>query len=183
KRLPKRVRVPLYVPARPDTVWSADFMADALYCGRRFRSFNVVDDFNREAVHIEIDTSITSERLKRIFQRLHAERGLPQVLRTDNGPEFLGEVFTNWAKEAGMAIQYIQPGEPNQNAYIERFNRTLREAIFDAYLFARLDDVREAVHWWMIEYNEERPHDSLGNLTPMEYGANYAKNSTFELST
>jgi putative transposase len=182
RRLPKRVRVPLYVPAEPDTVWSADFMADALYCGRRFRTFNVVDDCNREAVHIEVDTSITSARLKRIFQRLQAERGLPRVLRVDNGPEFLGETFTGWAKEAGMAIQYIQPGKPNQNAYIERFSRTLREDILDAYLFATLDDVREAVHWWMIEYNEERPHDALDDLPPMEYGANQTSNSTFRLS-
>lgn len=113
RRLPKRHRVPLYVPRRPDTVWSADFVADALYNGRRFRTFNVVDDFNREALHIEIDTSITSERLVRVFRRIQAERPLPQVLRTDNGPEFLGEAFTEWAKEAGMAIRYIQPGKPN----------------------------------------------------------------------
>lgn len=182
KRLPKRVRVPLYVPSQPDRVWSADFMADALYCGRRFRTFNVVDDCNREAVHIEVDTSITSIRLKRIFQRLQIERGLPRVLRVDNGPEFLGGEFTDWAKENGMAIQYIQPGKPNQNAYVERFNRTLREEILDAYLFATLDDVREATHWWMIEYNEERPHDSLGDLTPIEYVANQTRNSTFKLS-
>lgn len=124
RRLPKRERVALYVPRHPDTVWSADFMSDALSCGRRFRLFNVVDDFNREALHIEVDTSITSQRLIRIFERLRAERGLPQVLRTDNGPEFLGEAFVQWAKSAGMAIQYIQPGKPNQNAFVERFNRT-----------------------------------------------------------
>ena len=105
RRLPKRLRVPLYVPRLPDTVWSADFMSDALLHGRRFRTFNVVDDFNRQALHIEIDTSITSMRLVRVFKRLQAEHGLPQVLRTDNGPEFLGEAFTNWAKQAGMAIQ------------------------------------------------------------------------------
>ena len=182
KRLPKRVRVPLYVPNQPNTVWSADFMADALSCGRRFRTFNVVDDCNREAVHIEVDTSITSARLKRVFEHLQHERGLPQVLRVDNGPEFLGETFTAWARDNGMAIQYIQPGKPNQNAYIERFNRTLREEILDAWLFARLDDVREAVRWWMIEYNEERPHDALDDLTSMEYVANQARNSTFKLS-
>jgi putative transposase len=105
RRLPKRERVPLYVPRLPDSVWSADFMADALICGKRFRLFNVVDDFNREALHIETDTSITSERLVRVFEQLRKERGLPQVLRTDNGPEFLGEAFISWAKQAGMAIQ------------------------------------------------------------------------------
>lgn len=181
RRLPKRERVPLYVPRLPDSVWSADFMSDALVCGRRYRLFNVVDDFNREALHIEVDTSITSERLIRVFARLHKERGLPQVLRTDNGPEFLGETFTNWAKSMGMAIQYIQPGKPNQNAYVERFNRTLREELLDQHLFTCIDDVREAAYWWKIEYNEDRPHDSLGDLTPVEF-SQAARNSTFELS-
>lgn len=142
--LPKRHRVELYVPALPDTVWSADFMSDALLTGKRFRTFNITDDFNREALHIEIDTSITSERLVRVFEQLRREHGLPEVLRTDNGSEFLGEAFTAWAREAGMAIQYIQPGKPNQNAYIERFNRTYREEVLDQYLFTSLDHVREA---------------------------------------
>lgn len=182
RRLPKRLRVPLYVPRLPDMVWSADFMSDALLHGRRFRTFNVVDDFNRQALHIEIDTSITSERLVRIFKQLQAEHGLPEVLRTDNGPEFLGEVFTSWAKTVGMAIQYIQPGKPNQNAYVERFNRTYRDELLNQHLFTSLDDVREATYWWMIEYNEERPHDSLGDLTPMEARQQAARNSTLELS-
>ncbi|MBB5014468.1 hypothetical protein HNQ58_000342 [Rehaibacterium terrae] len=104
RRLPKRERVPLYVPEHPDTVWSADFMLDALACGRPFRTFNITDDFNREIIHIEVDTSITSQRLVRIFERIRQERPLPQVLRVDNGPEFLGEVFVAWAKQAGMAI-------------------------------------------------------------------------------
>jgi putative transposase len=102
------------------------------------------------------------------------------VLRTDYGPEFLGEAFAQWAKAAGMAIQYIQPGKPNQNAYIERFNRTFRDELLDRHLFTRLEDVREAVYWWMLEYNEERPHDSLGDLTPIEYARN-AGNSTLKV--
>lgn len=183
RRLPKRLRVPLYVPKLPDTVWSADFVSDTLHNGRRFRTFNVVDDFNREAMHIEIDTSITSARLVRVFDQLRQQHGLPQVLRTDNGPEFLGEVFTSWAKAEGMAIQYIQPGKPNQNAYVERFNRTYREELLNQHLFTSLDDVREATYEWMIEYNEERPHDSLADLTPMEARQKSAGNSTYELST
>lgn len=182
KRLPKRLRVPLYVPKQPDSVWSLDFMSDALACGRRFRTFNVLDDFSREAVLIEIDTSITSERLVRTFEQLKREHRLPQVLRTDNGPEFLGEAFTSWAKGAGVAIQYIQPGKPNQNAYIERFNRTYRSEILDQYMFAKLEDVREATYWWRIEYNEERPHDSLQDRTPAEARQQAAGNSSFELS-
>jgi putative transposase len=182
RRLPKRQRLPLYVPRLPDTVWSADFVSDALACGRRFRTFNVVDDFNREVLAIEVDTSLTSTRLIRVFEHLRTERGLPQVLRTDNGPEFLGEAFVQWARNHGMAIQYIQPGKPNQNAYIERFNRTFREELLNQYLFARLEDVREATYWWMIEYNEQRPHDSLGDLTPLELRQQSARSSTFTVS-
>ena len=118
-------------------------------------------------------------RLIRVFEQLKRDHGLPQVLRTDNGPEFLGETFIQWAN--AMAIQYIQPGKPNQNAYIERFNRTFREDVLDQHLFARLDDVREAAYWWMLEYNEERPHESLGNLTPREFRHHAAGCSTFDL--
>ena len=183
RRLPKRERVPLYVPRFPDSVWSADFMSDGLACGRRLRTFNIVDDFNREVLHIEVDTSITSIRLVRIFEQLRRDHGrLPQVLRTDNGPEFLGEVFVQWAKAHGMAIRYIQPGKPNQNAYIERFNRTFREEVLDQHLFLRIDDVREAAHWWMIDYNEQRPHDALGELTPAEYRQQAAGSSTSKVS-
>lgn len=182
RRLPKRARVPLYVPLRPDTCWSADFMVDALLCGRGFRAFNVTDDFNREGVHIEIDTSITSGRLVRIFEQIRRERPLPQVLRTDNGPEFLGETFVQWARQHGMAIQYIQPGKPNQNAFIERFNRTYREDVLDQHLFLRLEDVREATWRFLIDYNEHRPHDALGGMTPLEYRHHHARNSTFNLS-
>ena len=157
-------------------------MSDALACGRRFRTFNVVDDFNREALHIEVDMSITSARLVRIFEQIKRDHGLPQVLRSDNGPEFLGEAFTQWAKTSGVAIQYIQPGKPNQNAYIERFNRTFREEVLDQHLFARLEDVREAAYWWMLDYNEQRPRESLGDLTPAEYRQLAASGSTSEVS-
>lgn len=182
RRVPKRERVPLYVPRRPDRVWSADFVSDALACGRRFRTFNVVDDFNREVIHIEVDTSLTSARLVRVFEQIKRDHGLPQVLRTDNGPEFLGAAFVQWAKDNGMALRYIQPGKPNQNAYVERFNRTLREELLDQHLFLCLDDVREAVHWWMLDYNEQRPHDSLGDMTPAECRQQAARNSTFGMS-
>lgn len=183
KRLPKRVCAELYVPEFPDAVWSADFMFDQLWTGKRFRTFNVTDDFNREALHIEIDTSITSQRLVRVFERIKQQRGLPEVLRTDNGPEFLGEAFTLWAKEDGAAIQHIQPGKPNQNTFIERFNCTYRDEKLNQYLFTSLEHVREATWQWMLEYNEERPHDSLGDLTLVEARLQNAGNSTFELCT
>lgn len=183
KRLPQRVKQPLVVPRQPNQTWSADFMSDSLYAGKRFRTFNVIDDFNRELLHVEIDTSITGKRLIRVFERLRLDRGLPDVLRTDNGPEFLCGEFIAWADSVGMTIQYIQPGEPNQNAYIERFNRTYRNELLDLYLFRNLNEVREATHWWKIEYNEERPHDSLGDLTPAEYMLTNVGNSTLQLST
>jgi len=183
RRLPKRERQPLLVPGKPLQVWSADFMSDSLYDSTRFRTFNVLEDFNREVVTIEIDTSITGKRLIRVFERLRQERGLPDILRVDNGPEFLSAEFVAWSESVGMFIQYIQPGEPNQNAYIERFNRTYREEVLSLYLFRNLAEVREMTHWWMIEYNEGRPHDSLGDLTPAEYREQKAGNSNFELYT
>ena len=182
RRLPTRERVPLYVPQWPDIVWSADFMSDQLNCGKGFRTFNITDDFNRELIHIEVDTSITSARLIRVFEQIQAQRVLPQVLRTDNGPEFLGEVCVQWAKTQGMAIRYTQPGRPNQNGCIDRFNRTFREEILDRHLFVRLFEVREAAWWWMIEYNEQRTHDSLEGLTPIEYRQQCAGSSTLKLS-
>ena len=182
RRLPKRERASLYVPPHPDQVWSADFMCDSLNCGKRFRLFNVMDDFNRELIHVEVDSSITSARLVSIFERIQAEHRLPQVLRTDNGPEFLGECFVRWASKNGMAIQYIQPGKPNQNAYIERLNRTMREELLDPSLFVRLQDVREAAWWWQLEYNEERCHDALQDMTPREYKEKTAGSSTSEVS-
>jgi len=183
RRLPRRERHPLLVPQRPNQVWSADFMSDSLYGRGRFRTFNVIDDFNRESVAIEVDTSITAKRLIRIFEVLKLTRGLPDVLRVDNGPEFTSGEFVAWAEDNGMIIQYIQPGKPNQNAYIERFNRTYREELLDLYIFESLEEVREKTYWWRVAYNEERPHDALGNMTPASYMENFAENSTLQLST
>jgi putative transposase len=184
KRLPERIKRPLQVPPLPNQIWSADFVSDMLYTGKRFRTFNVIDDFNREVKHIEIDTSLTGRRLIRVFESLRKECALPSVLRVDNGPEFLSGEFVTWAKSAGMKIHYIQPGEPNQNAYIERFNRTYRNELLDLYLFRDLAEVREATYWWIIEYNENRPHDSLDDMTPVEYlSKKNIENSTFQLYT
>lgn len=182
RKLPKRIRQPLYVPPQPNLVWSADFVSDALYVGNRFRAFTVIDDFNREAITVEVDTSIRAKRLIRVFEQIRQDRGLPKVLRVDNGPEFLSGEFVAWAESVGMKIQYIEPGEPNQNAYIERFNRTYREEVLDLYLFSSIQEVRETTYWWLIDYNENRPHDSLGDLTPAEYLQQNAGNSTLQWS-
>ena len=183
RRLPTRDRVPLVVPQRPNQVWSADFDSDALYHGTRFRAFTLIDDYNREGLTIEIDTSLRASRLIRVFERLQAERGLPDILRVDNGPEFLAGEFVQWMTDHGVFIQYIQPGKPNQNAFIERFNRTYRNEVLNLYLFRHLDEVREITASWLIEYNELRPHDALGGLPPNLYTTENAKNSTWELST
>lgn len=158
-------------------------MSDALYQGPRFRTFNVIDDFNREGLAIEIDTSLRAVRILRTLDRLKTERGVPDVLRVDNGPEFLSQALTDWAKENGVLIQYIQPGKPNQNAFIERFNRTYRNEVLDLYLFRNLDEVREITSHWLVTYNEQRPHDALGGLPPAVYANETAGDSIFELST
>ena len=183
RSLPKRERHPLSVPEKPNQIWSADFMSDSLYAQGRFRTFNIIDDFNREVVAIEIDTSLTANRLIRVFETLKLTRGLPDVLRVDNGPEFRSGEFTGWAENKGIEIRYIQAGKPNQNAYIERFNWTYREELLDLYIFESLEEVREKTYWWKIAYNEERPHDALGHMTPAAYLENHTGNSNFDLST
>jgi putative transposase len=144
-------------------------MSDSLMCGRRFRTFNVVDDFNREALAIEVDLNLPATHVVRVLERLEAWRGLPLKLRMDNGPEFVSVTLAQWAENKGIELEFIQPGKPMQNSLIERFNRSYRTEILDAYLFKTLNEVREKTTAWLTEYNEERPHEALGNLTPLEY--------------
>ncbi|MCB2170969.1 MAG: integrase core domain-containing protein, partial [Deltaproteobacteria bacterium] len=141
----------------------------ALYGGHRFRTFNVVDDFNREGLAIEIDISLQAPRILRVLERIAAWRGYPQKLRMDNGPEFVSAAMAEWADDHGVQLDLIKPGKPTQNSYIERFNRTYREEVLDLYIFNSLSEVRETTDRWLKEYNEVRPHESLGNLTPSEY--------------
>ena len=184
KRLPARNRQPLDTPAIANAVWALDFMSDALYVGRRFRTLNVLDEGMREGLTIEIDTSLPGVRVIRVLERLSAWRGLPQAIRCDNGPELTSQVFVDWCRRMGIDIRYIQPGKPNQNAFIERFNRTYREEVLNSYLFEDLDQVREITYQWLIAYNEQRPHDALGGLPPAVFREQKTvKNSTFELST
>jgi putative transposase len=169
RRLPARIKAPPVVPARPNEVWSADFMSDALWSGRRFRTFKVLDDFNREALAIEIDTNLPAARVVRALDQLIEIRGKPQVLRTDNGPEFIGQALATWARRHGVELRFIQPGKPMQNGYIERFNRTYREEVLNCYVFETLGEVRRMTWEWMPRYNELRPHESLGDLSPRQY--------------
>lgn len=149
--------------------WSADFMSDALWDGRCFRTFNVVDDFNREALTIEVDFSLPAPRVVRELDRIAAVRGYPLKLRLDNGPEFIALALAEWAEQHRVTLEFIKPGKPMQNGFIERFNRTYRQAVLDMYVFTTLNEVREQTEKWLKEYNEERPHDALGDMTPREY--------------
>lgn len=169
RRLPARIKQPLIQPSAVNHTWSMDFMSDSMAGNRKFRTFNVIDDSTREVLAIEIDTSISAQRVIRTLNRIIEQRGKPIAIRVDNGPEFTAIAFTLWAKGQGMAIQYIQPGKPMQNGFIERFNRIYRESILDAYLFFELDEVRKLTEEWKEEYNERRPHESLNNMTPSEW--------------
>ena len=169
KRLPSRNPEPLSVPTEANTCWSVDFMSDALITGQRFRTFNVIDDFNREILDIEIDTNLPSARVVRVLDRIAAWRGYPEKLRMDNGPELVSITLAEWAEKHSVKLDFIKPGNPTQNSYIERFNKTYRNEILDFYLFSSLNEVREITQNWINEYNTERPHESLGQFTPVEY--------------
>lgn len=169
RRLPDRQRVPLDAPAEVNGTWSLDFMSDALYSGSRFRVLNIIDEGVREALDIVVDTSITAVRLVRILELLKSQFGIPKAIRVDNGPEFTAQAFTDWCTQNNVRIDYIQPGRPNQNAYIERFNRSYRDEVLDPHIFSTLSQVRDLSWAWLISYNEERPHKSLGNIPPAEF--------------
>jgi len=174
KRLPKRVPQVLSQPETANQSWSLDFMSDSLASGRAFRTLNILDDFNREVLWIEVDTSLPAERVVRILETLIAWRGCPSQIRMDNGPELISHRLQNWAKEHHITLAHIQPGKPAQNAYIERFNRTFREDVLDAYLFSSLEEVRQIVDPWMEEYNLVRPHEALQGLPPYQFAAQHA---------
>mgnify|MGYP003394247637 CR=1 FL=1 len=169
KRVPARMIQPLDVIPQPNVGWAMDFMSDTLYGGRRFRTFNILDEGVREVLAIEVDTSLPAERVIRVLEQVTAWRAQPQAIRLDNGPEFLADRFASWCADRGIALRYIQPGQPNQNAFVERFNRTFRHEVLDAYVFESLDQVREISAEWMREYNEERPHDTLDGMPPTSF--------------
>src|SRR5450432_2910383 len=169
RRLPERVKQPLVIPEALNQGWSMDFMSDSLVDGRRFRLLNIIDDYNRESLSIEVDTSLPSLRVIRVLQRLLDTRGKPQNMRVDNGPEFISDKLQLWCDEQNIRLQFIHPGKPVQNAFIERNNGSLRKELLDAYLFYSLQEVREMAKEWQQDYNCLRPHESLGFVPPVEY--------------
>lgn len=171
KRLPARTKLPLETPSEENDTWSIDFVSDAIECGRKFRVLNILDDFNRKAVAQKLSMSMPARRVIRFLEEAIWINGKPKNLRCDNGPEFISHEFQSWCKGNDICIKYTQPGCPTQNSYIERFNGTYRRAVLDAYIFRNLEEAKSITEKWMNYYNTERPHVSLGNMTPQEYTA------------
>ena len=170
RRIPSAEKQPLLQPIAPNLTWSMDFMHDSLDNGRKFRVLNIIDDYNREALDIQIAYSFPGEHVVRVLEQLIELRGKPQQIRTDNGPEFR-HVYEDFCINNGIQPVKIQPGKPSQNGYIERFNRYYREDVLDAHIFENLTQVRTITEEWMEDYNENHPHASLGNKSPKEFAA------------
>jgi putative transposase len=168
KRIVREVPEPLAVPTAMNETWSMDFMHDSLECGRSYRLLNVIDDYNREGLGIEVDFSLPSERVIRTLEQIIEWRGKPTLLRCDNGPEYISEALRFRAEKHEIEIQHIQPGKPQQNAYVERYNRTVRYDWLNQYLFRTIDQVREYATRWLWTYNHERPNMALGGITPKQ---------------
>jgi putative transposase len=167
-RLEREKPQPLAVPEAINHTWSMDFMHDQLSDGRNFRLFNVLDDFNREGLAIEVDLSLPALRVIRALDNIIEWRGKPRTIRCDNGPEYISGALLAWAESNGIGIQHIQPGKPQQNAYVERYNRTVRYDWLAQTLFDSVEQVQESATAWLWTYNHERPNMGLGGITPMQ---------------
>ena len=157
------------VAARPNERWSIDFVSDCVSTGRVIRMLTVVDDCTRECPAIEVDSSLGGLRVRRVLDRIASERGLPEAIVLDNGPEFRGRALAAWSEERRVRLEFIQPGKPAQNAYAESFNGRLRDECLNANWFTSLSDARRKIESWRQDYNELRPHSSLNYLPPAEF--------------
>lgn len=158
----------LSVPTAMNQVWSMDFMSDSLVDGRSLRTFTVIDDYNREGLTIEVDLSLPSARVIRALEQVIEWRGKPAAIRCDNGPEYLSSELISWAEKHQITMLYIQPGKPTQNAYVERFNRTVRHEWLDLHLFNRVEHAQELAAQWLWLYNNERPNTGIGGIPPKQ---------------
>lgn len=183
KRLPERTKEPLAVPSGPNQCWSLDFMSDALSDGRKFRLLNIIDDFNRQSLKTEIDTSLPALRVRRALEETVAQVGLPAKIRSDNGPEFISGVIAQWCEEKGVAWHFIEPGKPMQNAFVERKNGSKRREFLDVHIFDSLSEVRSMAKGYEWDYNNERPHKALGYLSPVLYAQKVLNRSESEMLT
>ena len=175
KRIAAAARVPLALPNRPNERWSMDFVSDQLVDGRVFRTLNVVDDLTRECLAIEVDTSISGFRVARVLAALVAGRGRPVAIVCDNGPEFTSKALDAWAHARGVALHFIRPGKPIENAYVESFNGRFRDECLNQTWFTDLGHARREIAAWRQDYNHVRPHSSLGNFTPIEFKKSLSK--------
>ncbi len=168
KRLVRAKPEALVVPKAINECWSMDFMHDQLDNGRQYRLLNIIDDFNREGLGIEVDFALPAMRVIRTLDQIIAWRGQPTSIRCDNGPEYVSKLLQDWAKSRGINILFIQPGNPQQNAYIERYNRTVRYDWLNQYLFSNIAEVQEFATSWLWSYNNERPNMAIGGITPKQ---------------
>ena len=177
KKRGRHLRVVMDRPERMNQHWSMDFVSDSLFNGRKFRVLTVVDDFSRECPVLEADHSLTGQRVSRVLDRMALTRGLPEVITVDNGPEFISKALDLWAFENKVKLRFIQHGKPVQNAYIESFNGKFREECLNEHVFVNLHSAQEIIESWRRDYNANRPHSSLNNMTPEEFSAafNHAK--------
>lgn len=161
--------------SQPNERWSMDFVSDCVSSGKVIRMLTIVDDCTRECPVIEVDTSLGGLRVRRVLDRIASERGLPGAIVLDNGPEFRGRALAAWSEERGVRLEFIQPGKPTQNAYIESFNGRLRDECLNANWFTSLSDARQKVETWRLDYNQQRPHSSLDYLPPAEFARKAAE--------
>jgi putative transposase len=172
KKVAREARLPVAVPQGPNQRWSLDFVSDALAWGRRIRLLCIIDTFTREALAIEVDTSLPGTRVAQALDRLVTKRGAPEEIVMDNGPELTSRALDQWAYQRGVRLRFIDPGKPVQNAFVESFNSRLRDECLNEHWFLSLADARHIVEAWRIDYNQTRPHSSLGNLTPEQFRQN-----------
>jgi len=169
RKMASVARTELPRPDKPNQRWSMDFMLDALSDGRRLRVLTIVDDYSRKCHRIEVDTSINGVRVVRTLNEISMTEGLPEAITIDNGPEFIGKALDSWAYQRGVKLNFIRPGKPVENAFIESFNGRLRDECLNEHWFTSLDHARKAIETWREDYNNERSHSSLNNLTPEEF--------------
>jgi len=168
KRLPARVKQALFQPQAINEVWSVDFMSDSLWNGRKYRLLNIVDDYNRQVLAMEADLSLPALRVVRVLEYLKEFRGIPKMIRVDNGPEFISHTLDEWCRQHKISLTYIQPGKPMQNGYVERCNGSIRKELLNANVFYSLKEVREKIEEWMLDYNHHRPHEALDYRAPID---------------
>ena len=174
RRRLQRVRPPEALLTGRNQEWAMDFVSDATGSGARLRALTLVDGYTRECLEIEVATSIPSQRVTRVLERIGQQRGYPGRVRTDNGPEFISRRFEGWCQQKGITVVHIEPGKPVQNAHVESFHGKLRDECLNASWFANLFEARRKIAAWRKEYNEERPHSSLGYVAPAEFARRMA---------